>query len=103
MNPLAKTITLGERIACNLNDQLPPMKQQPHITPASKADDKLDLSILERQEKWKSYAKRAIETKPTQDPLANGFVFGLILIGAAILGYFSYQLIGWLLKMGAPL
>jgi len=103
MNPLAKTITLGERIACNLQDTLPPMKKQHHIEPASKADEKLDLSILERQEKWKSYAKKAIETRPTSDPLANGFVFGLILIGAAILGYLSFELIGWLLKLGVPL
>jgi len=101
-------IRLAHRIATNLSESerlgyQDTMKPQPHITPASKADDKLDLTLLERQEKWRSYARKAIETKPTQDPLANGFVFGFILIGAAVLGYFSYQLCGWLLKMGVPL
>ena len=95
-------IRLGERFARNINDQLL-MKPQHHIEPAAKADEKLDLSILDRQEKWKSFAKNAIRQEPPQDPLTSGAVYFFILLGSAITGYFAYELCGWLLKLGVPL
>jgi len=51
---ISQLTALGERIACNLNDQ---MKQPTHITPAEGKKDRLDTSLLEREEKWKRYAR----------------------------------------------
>ena len=32
-------------------------KQQPHITPTDHKKDRLSLNLLEREEKWKRYAR----------------------------------------------
>ena len=76
------------------------MNKPTHIHPVSKPD-KLDLSVLEKQRQWRSFAKRPPE--PTPDVLTSGAVYIAVLIGAALTGYFAYELCGWLLKLGVPL